>query len=853
MNTKLYLLKASIRNQFFFMFYTLILSLLTLIVFSNSILNGYNYDDVLVTQNQPLTADGSLSSIVKIFEGSYYKDATGHSFGYRPMVLLSFAIEHSLFSESPIVSHTINVLLYLVSVLLLFNLLCNFFGENKILIAFLASLLFIVHPVHSEVVASIKNRDEILAFFFAMLSGLMIFKYLKKESWYFLLLSFLFFAAGMLSKKSIYPLVVIYPFAILLLKTISRKNLLLVVLSLVIPGALIGSDFEISKLMLLIALPVLAVALFYFFYSSQEFKSNGNQNQFWLKESLLFIISWFFVGLALYKNNFGFVFLAILPLFISKLEVKKSIFQLMLQLLVIGFVLKINNCFLITLFTGAAYTFYSISNKKIDFLNSTILLVSIIGLFYLGMSFKKMFLIVYVLLFFYVSFRSTKLSLLFSATNFIVSLFYFQIGIFQISLLVFSLIIHFNYLKKYFLSYWRTGILLSVFSSLIFIGFELNYQSSIIKSLTKSSGGDVENIQEYLKKLPSKSEISEGRRLEYMENTLVAPHSINEKIATGIVVLGDYARLMVFPNELSFYYGYSKIKTSNFNDYRVWSYLLIYILLFFLAIYQINKRPIISFGIGWYFLSILLFSNWVELVAGMVGERLAFTASAGFCVFIAAIVYELKPSLDLFKPKKIELAVLAVLLLFSVKTFSRNSQWESPIKLMSHDIVHLENSAQANNMLALSLMSESLTNTTLSNEARMEYQKKAINYFSKAIVIYPYFFNYHFDLGRSYVMQKDFVNAKKAFFEAYKLQPENLLSLDELTKRSFDLKDKEETVKYGNLYLKINPYNENIHELVAYICLLNKDFISTKKYAERGLSYFPANENFKHMIIDSSH
>lgn len=835
--------------------YTLILSLLTIIVFSNSIFNGYNYDDVLVTQNQPLTSNGSLSSVIEIFKGSYYHDATGHSFGYRPMVLLSFAIEHSLFSESALVSHTINVVLYLVSVLLFFTLLSNFFGENKIFIAFLASLLFIVHPVHSEVVASIKNRDEILAFFFAMLSGLMIFKYLKKKSYYFLLLSLLFFAAGMLSKKSIFPLVVVFPFAILLLKEISRKDLLLVVLSLVIPGAFIGSDLEISKLILLIILPVLTVGLFYFFYSSSEIESKGiqNQNEFWFKEVLLLIISWFFVGLALYKRDFGFVFLAILPLFFSKLEIKKSIFQLMLQLLVVGFILKINNCFLITLFTGAAYAFYSISNKKTDFLNSAILLVSVIALIYFGMTTNKLFLVVYMLLFFYVSFKNTKFGLFLSAVNFVISLFYFQIGMFQISLLVFSLIIHFNYLKKYFLSYMRTGILLSVLSSLIFIGFELNYQNNIIKSLNKSSGGDVENIQEYLKKLSSKKEISEGRRLEYMENTLVAPHSVNEKIATGIVVLGDYARLMVFPNELSFYYGYSKIKTTNFNDYKVWSYLLIYIALFFLAIYQINKRPIISFGIGWYFLSILLFSNWVELVAGMVGERLAFTASAGFCVFIAAVIYELKPSLDLFRPKKMEFAVLAVLLLFSVKTFSRNSQWENPIVLMSHDIVHLENSAQANNMLALSLMNESLTNNALSNETRIDYQKKAINYFSKAIVIYPYFFNYHFDLGRSYVVQKDYVNAKKSFLAAYNLQPENLLSLDELTKRSFDLKQKEETVKYGNLYLKINPYNENIHELVAYICLLNKDFISTKKYAERGLFYFPNNENFKHMIIDSSH
>jgi tetratricopeptide (TPR) repeat protein len=236
----------------------------------------------------------------------------------------------------------------------------------------------------------------------------------------------------------------------------------------------------------------------------------------------------------------------------------------------------------------------------------------------------------------------------------------------------------------------------------------------------------------------------------------------------------------------------------------------------------------------------------------MVGERLAFTASAGFSVFVAAVVFALKPSFNFFKPRKLEFVVLVFLLLFSARTYSRNQEWEGPVGLMSNDIVHLENSAQANSMLALSLMNESVTNRNLPNETRIVYQKKAANHLIKAISIYPHFFNYHFDLGRTYVVQNEYLNAKKAFLEAYKLQPENILALDELTRLCFDLKQKEETVYYGNLYLKINPYNEKINEFVAYICLLNKDFVSAKKYAERGLIYFPNNENFKHMIIDSS-
>ncbi len=840
-------------NNFSIRAYLLILLVITTLVFTNSIFNGYNYDDTLVTQNQPLTSSASWSSIRTIFSETYYKDNTGHSFGYRPMVLLSFAIEHSLFSENPFVSHFINFLLFLISALLFFKLLLKFVGTDKAMVAFLASLIFVVHPVHSEAVASIKNRDEILAFLFALLSGFMALRYLEKKSLYLLLFSGLFFAAGMLSKKSIFPLVIIFPILFVLLKEVNWRVLLLITLSFVLPGAIVGSDLELSKFIVLLFIPLLVIALGYFFYTKRKHHWSTDKNSILLGESLICLISWGFIGLALYSMNFGYVFLSILVLLISKIEIKKNVFQVMLQLVLLGYFFQNYDCFMMAFLISTAFAIYSLLNKKVDFLNSAIAIVSGAGIVYLSNSISSLYLIGFVFLFCFLSFKNAKLSILLALINLVLTLLYFKIGLFQIVLLVFAVVLNFEFLKSYFLTYIKIGVLVSVFVSLLYVSFESNYIPSLMESFSKTSGGKSENIQNYLKNLSSKNEISEGRRLEYMENTLVAPHTLNEKMATGFVVLGEYARLMLFPCELSFYYGYSKIMTTTFSNYKVWISMFVYLSLLILGIWQMNKRPLISIGIAWYLVSIVLFSNWVELVAGMAGERLAFTASAGFAIFVAAVVYAFKPSFNFFKPRKLELVVIVFLLLFSVRTYSRNQEWKGPVGLMSNDIVHLENSAQANNMLALSLMSESVTNSNLSYETRIAYQKQAVNYFTKAISIYPYFFNYHFDLGRTYVVRHDYLKAKKAFLEAYKLQPGNIGALEGLTRICFDLKQKEETVYYGNLYLKVNPSNEKINEFVAYICLLNKDFVSAKKYAERGLIYFPNNENFKHMIIDSSH
>ena len=156
---------VSFRNYYY------ILGILVFFVFANTISNGYNLDDNLVTNGHPMTSRG-LEAVYDIFTSPYYSDEMGYSYGYRPIVHLSFALEHALFGEKPGVSHFLNVLLYAFSVVLFFRLLMKWTDQKGLLLAFLAAILFAVHPVHTEVVASIKNRDEILAFFFVVLAGL---------------------------------------------------------------------------------------------------------------------------------------------------------------------------------------------------------------------------------------------------------------------------------------------------------------------------------------------------------------------------------------------------------------------------------------------------------------------------------------------------------------------------------------------------------------------------------------------------------------------------------------------------------------------------------------------------------
>ncbi len=192
------------------LWYILILFLAAFVFYGNSMSNGYNLDDNLVTrENHPLTTQG-INGIPEIFT-SHFDSRGNMQFGFRPMVQTSFAIEYSLFGLNPKASHFINVLLYALTVIVIFSLFRKLLPDQPIMFPWLIAFLFLIHPIHTEPVNNLKSRDELLYFLFALLSAHAFLIFIASNQWKWFLLAIVLLYCAAFSKVTVVPFAVVIP------------------------------------------------------------------------------------------------------------------------------------------------------------------------------------------------------------------------------------------------------------------------------------------------------------------------------------------------------------------------------------------------------------------------------------------------------------------------------------------------------------------------------------------------------------------------------------------------------------------------------------------------------------------
>ncbi len=152
----------------------LLLIICCVICYVNVVKNDYALDDDFAFYNNQYVQMG-VKGIPDILTHPYYSDRN-LTFDYRPVASITFAIEKELFGNNPHISHGINLFFYIICVLMVLGLLTEVFGLN-IVPAFLTALFFAIHPAHIEVVASIKNREELLSFIFCLLALFSIYRF----------------------------------------------------------------------------------------------------------------------------------------------------------------------------------------------------------------------------------------------------------------------------------------------------------------------------------------------------------------------------------------------------------------------------------------------------------------------------------------------------------------------------------------------------------------------------------------------------------------------------------------------------------------------------------------------------
>ena len=208
----------------------ILIVVVTFIIYGNSIKNNYALDDNYVTATSPQNPNPriqkGLKGIPEIFT-SHYIESNQQSFEYRPVVLTTFAIEYQFFGSNPHISHFVNVSIYTITGIILFTILTMLFSGYHVLFSVLITLLFVVHPIHTEVVNNLKSRDELLSFLFGMCALYYFLKRINKRKIKYIFLAILFLLLALLSKKTAILFFALIPLTLYFFTSIKIKKLLI--------------------------------------------------------------------------------------------------------------------------------------------------------------------------------------------------------------------------------------------------------------------------------------------------------------------------------------------------------------------------------------------------------------------------------------------------------------------------------------------------------------------------------------------------------------------------------------------------------------------------------------------------
>ena len=210
---------------------------LSFVLYGITIGYGYIQDDQLMIWDNSFVQKG-FAGLREIFSYDtllgYYKDPKLMLEGgrYRPLPLATYAIEIGIFGKNqPGIAHFFNVLLYGATGVLLYRILLALLprqSESKWYwgMPFLAAVIFLLHPLHTEPVANIKGRDEILALLFSLGALYATMKYFDTLRGAWLPGAGLSLFLGLLSKENAITFLAVIPLTLWVFSRVSPERIL---------------------------------------------------------------------------------------------------------------------------------------------------------------------------------------------------------------------------------------------------------------------------------------------------------------------------------------------------------------------------------------------------------------------------------------------------------------------------------------------------------------------------------------------------------------------------------------------------------------------------------------------------
>lgn len=218
--------------------FNIVFAIVIIIVYGQTLRFGFVLDDDLYIVKNPTVQNG-ISYIPQTFFHGISEHFKGSNFmGYRPATMSLFIIEYSVFGTNPAGFHLVNLLLYFLIAVQLFYFLQKILSNYNSYYPFIVVLLFLLHPIHTEVVANIKSQDELLSGLFILFALNYFIRWTNANDKKSLVITCLLFLAALFSKESSVAYILIFPTLLWLLFNTSILNSFKKAIPLLLMGAL---------------------------------------------------------------------------------------------------------------------------------------------------------------------------------------------------------------------------------------------------------------------------------------------------------------------------------------------------------------------------------------------------------------------------------------------------------------------------------------------------------------------------------------------------------------------------------------------------------------------------------------
>ena len=278
----------------------------------------------------------------------------------------------------------------------------------------------------------------------------------------------------------------------------------------------------------------------------------------------------------------------------------------------------------------------------------------------------------------------------------------------------------------------------------------------------------------------------------------IAQANLFQRLLTIPYEIFSYLRILVFPKDL-FIAQHEVVK--QISDFMFWGLLfpIIVFLLFCLWFFIKTKSRLFLFFVFWFIGSLGIVFNLFPLDM-TIAERWLYFPMVGFLGMISVMVVQLiklrpKAAFYLFP------FLIILLILFSLRTVVRNSNWRNGFILFAHDISYSQNSFDLENNYGVELF-------------RRNQIEEAKSHFEKSIELQPEWWTPYNNLGAVFQKGGDLKTAERLYGESIS-KGEYYLAYENLGFLLLKTEQKSQAIDFLNQALVKFPQNSNLNRVLA--------------------------------------